>query len=239
MKQTTLIRHDIRSDAKLKIGEYVVLCFLDDLKESGLPLNETLSEDTIHCKFSSLIEIINDQLIPKGFVIEQPGVIKYVTTDKWKNLFKFDETLVVTFLQPIDIADKKIAWGPSNKRNVTEILSKMPKKVPFSEILDGKIRYFCYLRFLDWDRRAVAAEVFIGPKEHWKTDWFLNGNDYLNSYKILSKKMNPTFPIQTMIDRLSMTDPMTGEYPIIPDVSSVVPDDAIQSEEDTYIKMFK
>jgi hypothetical protein len=238
MKQTTLIRHDIRSDAYLTSTEYVILSFLDDLKEAGLPLNEKLCEETIHYRFKDILTSISI-LIENKFIVEQLGVIKYITTDKWKNLFKFDETLVTTFLQPIDIADKKMAWGPSNKRNVTDLLSKMPKKVPFSEILDGKIRYFCYLRFLDWDRRAVAAEVFIGPKEHWKTDWFLNGSDYLQAYKTISERMNPTFPIQTMIDSLKMTDPEIRKYPVTPDECSILPDDAVQPEEDTYNKMYK
>lgn len=200
MKLSTIIRHDIRAKARLTLSEYVVLAFLDDLKEANLPLNETISEKSIHVSLYNVMTVI-ELLEQKEFVIAvKESPYQYKTTDKWKALFGFDPDFMTTFLQPVEVAETKIAWATYNRKEVETKLKGMPKKISKAEILDGKIRYFCYLRFLDWDRRAMAAEAFIGPKEHWKSEWWIDSPDYMMEYKRISERINKEFPCELTIE---------------------------------------
>jgi hypothetical protein len=200
MKQTTIIRHDVRHKASLTISEYVVLAFLDDMKESSLPINDATCEGSIHVSQSTVRGVIAD-LMRKGYVITSArGIPDIVTTEKWSSLFTIDQSFVTKFLQPIEINDKRVIWGPSSRRKVEDLIKKMPHKVSITEILDGKIRYFCFLAHIDYERTPVAAEVFIGHQEKWKSDWWIQSSDFVSSYRSVSKYINPEFNCEQVID---------------------------------------
>ena len=211
MKNTTLILHSVREKSKLTLSEYVVLDFLDGLKENSLPLNEAMCNSCIAVDLN-VVKIICEELKTKGFleVAEPKKPFLYNTTDKWKSLFELTSKEVVALMQPISVNNKRMTWGPSSIKKTEQLMKVLIKKTAFEDILDGKIRYFCYLAFLDWERQPMASEVFIGPKQSFGTSWWLDTDEFYLAYKKISKELNPK--IDTELSRSKYARNKVVEY---------------------------